>query len=457
MKELPCAQSPLAASWSSRFLLTCLLGASVFAGTAAAQDGPARYDGHKVVRAEIANERDLQTMLRLSDDVWSEHIGIGPADFRLPPESMADLAAARMAYEVLIEDVQSLIDAERTRLASPVQGAGWYDDYKDLDAINARMDALAAQRPDLAEGFTVGTSIEGRPIKGLRISNDAAFPGRRKAGMVFGATQHAREWIAPMVTMYLAEALVTRYDTDPAIKRFVDRIEFFIVPVVNPDGYVYTWTTDRLWRKNRRDIAGSSLLRHRSQPELGLPMGPAERLERRPVQRPLPGDGGLLRARDRGDARFHRRPSVGALRARHAQLRAAPAPALGLHAAPPPRHETYEALGAAMAQLIHAVHGRTYVHGPTYTTLYPVSGGITDWAWAPNRPTALSSSCAEPASSCRPIRSSPTPRRSYPRRSTSPPGSSIPSTSAPPATENGCPCRPGETAASSGRTAPPRV
>ena len=243
------------------------------------------------------------------------------------------------------------------------------------------MDALAAQRPDLAEGFTVGTSIEGRPIKGLRISNDAAYPGRRKAGMVFGATQHAREWIAPMVTMYLAEALVTRYDTDPAIKGFVDRIEFLIVPVVNPDGYVYAWTTDRLWRKNRRDIAGSACfgidLNRNWGYQWGLPNGssgdPCNDLYRGTAAFSEPETAAM---RDFIVAR----PWVRYVHDMHSYGQWLLQP-WGYTSAPPPRHETYEALGAAMAQLIHAVHGRTYVHGPTYTTLYPVSGSASDWAW----------------------------------------------------------------------------
>ena len=54
------------------------------------------------------------------------------------------------------------------------------------------------------------------------------------------------------------------YDTDPRVRALLDRVRFFIVPVVNPDGYVYSWNVDRYWRKNRRGDYGVDLSRNYS-------------------------------------------------------------------------------------------------------------------------------------------------------------------------------------------------
>jgi carboxypeptidase A4 len=48
---------------------------------------------------------------------------------------------------------------------------------------------------------------------------------------------------------------------------WADKVDFYIVPVLNPDGYEYTHTNDRLWRKNRKNpelgkCAGTDLNRN---------------------------------------------------------------------------------------------------------------------------------------------------------------------------------------------------
>src|SRR5439155_9721728 len=116
--------------------------------------------------------------------------------------------------------------------------------------------ALAGLTPDGMTGQGVGASLDGRTIWALRIGTPGATP------MLIDGTQHAREWISAMVTTCVADRLVRDYDRDPAIRAFVDHTRLWIVPVANPDGYQYSWSTDRYWRKNRRDRFGVDLNRN---------------------------------------------------------------------------------------------------------------------------------------------------------------------------------------------------
>jgi len=51
---------------------------------------------------------------------------------------------------------------------------------------------------------------------------------------------------------YIINQLVTGYSTgDQNAKALLDKYDFTIVPVVNVDGYDFTWTTNRSWRKTR--------------------------------------------------------------------------------------------------------------------------------------------------------------------------------------------------------------
>lgn len=59
---------------------------------------------------------------------------------------------------------------------------------------------------------------------------------------------HGREWITSAVVMYIMRQLVENYEKHRSV---VDKADWYLMPVVNPDGYEYSHSTDRLWRKTR--------------------------------------------------------------------------------------------------------------------------------------------------------------------------------------------------------------
>lgn len=134
-------------------------------------------------------------------------------------------------------------------------GDAWYGEFQPFDAVQTRIESIAGDSA-WATSFEVGTSIEGRAIDGLRIT--AAPPGTSPPTVLVLGTQHAREWLSPMVTLCIAEHLAAG-DTGVDV---LERLQFVFVPVVNPDGYVYSWEADRFWRANRRPGGGVDLNRN---------------------------------------------------------------------------------------------------------------------------------------------------------------------------------------------------
>ena len=54
---------------------------------------------------------------------------------------------------------------------------------------------------------------------------------------------HAREWITSAVSTYLINEILN--GTNPAVRSWVNDYDFYILPVMNPDGLVFTKTTVR--------------------------------------------------------------------------------------------------------------------------------------------------------------------------------------------------------------------
>jgi extracellular matrix protein 14 len=118
------------------------------------------------------------------------------------------------------------------------------------------MRLLEAMFPSIANMTSIGKSYEGRDIYALRVSaannnSDSESRGHRKTIHITGGL-HRREWISTSTATYLLWSVITSFNNDPIITKLLHDFDIVFIPVLNPDGYEYTWQTDRLWRKSRQ-------------------------------------------------------------------------------------------------------------------------------------------------------------------------------------------------------------
>lgn len=182
---------------------------------------------------------------------------------RVPISGRAGLdSLARQGYEVadvrIIDGVRYavIVVDERTApaWAAPVAGAAAAvaaDTFKVFRSFDKPVVGIRATLAAWAAADTIfhldslGASLEGRPILAVKIGESADSPTR--PNVLFMATHHAREWVSTEMAMKLA-----RWIADSLPRSLLAQRDIWVIPVENPDGYQFTFTTSRLWRKNKR-------------------------------------------------------------------------------------------------------------------------------------------------------------------------------------------------------------
>jgi len=134
-------------------------------------------------------------------------------------------------------------------------------DYKTPEEVYEILNDWARNYPGLAHLESLGKSLKGTELWGLRISNDAATR-EAKPAVLFNAEHHSREVMTVEVVLDTAEYLLTRYGSDPRVTSWVDRNNIWVVPMVNPDGSHMVWTSNNMWRKNGRGNYGVDINRN---------------------------------------------------------------------------------------------------------------------------------------------------------------------------------------------------
>jgi len=217
------------------------------------------YDGHKVFRTEklTVSKTQLLRDFHISSglDFWREAAPGQTADIMVSSSNM-DMVSEWLNYhginfDVMVEDVQQLIEETKPRNVS-ARGTFDWTDYYPHDDLNTLIQGWADANADFARIINIGKSFEGRDMNVLAIEK----AGTGAPNIWLEAGIHAREWISPAVATFIVNELVQGYDSHPD---YLDKINWYFLPSANPDGYSYTFSSDRLWRKTRSPQSGGCM------------------------------------------------------------------------------------------------------------------------------------------------------------------------------------------------------
>lgn len=227
------------------------------------------YEGHSVIRLFV-NSTDQVKLINLISSGYDSH------DFELWTlpvaghsvlchlsdnirlEVLAMLSSFNIPFDVISTNMQALINQQMNSNVSKYQNSPFmfaeptrrtsfkYDQYNRLEWINAQLNNLANANSELMKVEVLGMTAESRKIL-------VAVLGRnpKAKSIVFECGIHAREWVSHATCMNIIRSLLEQ-DV-----KLLDRFNFHIIPVLNPDGYVYTWYYQRIWRRNRQPTVSS--------------------------------------------------------------------------------------------------------------------------------------------------------------------------------------------------------
>lgn len=176
------------------------------------------------IKVNLNSREDAKLLgdLRLNGDIYQKHalMYVTPAELKMVEQT-------GLRFEVTKENLNAYYkDFWETREA--------YHNYTEVIAL---MDSLAAALPDLVKKTVFGTSVQGRELSALTITqNVTQYNSRPKVAL--DGNIHGDEIGGGENMIRFARWLCQQYAINPAITNLVNTREIWIFPLVNPDGRV---------------------------------------------------------------------------------------------------------------------------------------------------------------------------------------------------------------------------
>ncbi|KAI0417030.1 hypothetical protein F5X98DRAFT_341960 [Xylaria grammica] len=373
-----------------RFLRVALFIAPLAVGVQIDRQGRETYDGYKVFRVVTDDEQltgfeaQLGSLSAIELSRNRGHIDAHHFDIAVPPESLDAFEALNYEAETLTEDLGADIALEGELqpfpglekstsgvAAAALPSFSWFSAYHPYADHLTFLKSLQAAFPSNSELITAGTSFEGRTIQGIHLWGSGGKGS--KPAIYYHGNVHAREWISSITVEYITYQLINNYSNDTAIKAVLDNYDFYILPIVNPDGR---------WRKNRQTRSGTSSVGtdiNRNWPYqwqgAGSSTSPGSGTYRGEAPGDTPENTGIRTFGDRLGAGKGIKLYIDF----HSYGQYILTPYGYSCSATAPNQSKQNTLARNTGAAIAAVHGTRFTTGPTCATLYATAGGSNDY------------------------------------------------------------------------------
>lgn len=254
-----------------KFTASALALAAVVTATAGVEPAVS-YDGHHVYRIQASSPRDIETIEHRYARYPSVHssdaleLVIPPRDVAAFEEELgldAKLVSVDLGAQIRDEsspEHNKYRRHKRDGSDNSLPDLSWFKSYHPYKDHLDWWDDVQAAFPDNSQKIKLGKSYEGRELHAFHFWGDEGESGEKPI-IYWHGTVHAREWISTMVVEYLTYQLIDGYKSgDKNVTSFLNHYDFWIVPFHNPDGFVYTQRTNRLWRKNRQPRSNATCI-----------------------------------------------------------------------------------------------------------------------------------------------------------------------------------------------------
>lgn len=191
-------------------------------------------DLEKLVReagqAEISVNNTGNILDRLAGNVSISKVTGNKIFIRLSRLTIHWFIAQGLEYELVKKKQIDLNFSSRS-----VSDALLWDAYPTYDQYVDILTRFTTGYGDICRLDTIGTSINGKLVLALKIS-DNAESDEDEPGVFYTSTMHGDETAGYVLMLRLADYILSSYQTSGEIREIVDELEIWINPLANPDG-----------------------------------------------------------------------------------------------------------------------------------------------------------------------------------------------------------------------------